>query len=52
MNAYRIYFAVITGDGKMVGIFKDKANAIKYINEFQKIFTSELRINEIYTDIF
>lgn len=52
MNAYKIYFTVMTGDGKIVGIFKDKANAIKYINEFQRIFTSDLRINEIYTDIF
>jgi hypothetical protein len=50
MNAYRMLFSVVTGDGKIVGIFSYKVNAITFIENNQPRFTSELRINEIYTD--
>lgn len=50
MNAYRMYFSVVTGDGKIVGLFSNKVNAITFIKNNQSHFTSELRINEIYTD--
>lgn len=52
MKAYRLYFTVITGDCKVVGIFSNKVNALTFINEFQHNFTSELRIDEIYSDLF
>ena len=52
MNAYRMYFSVVTGDGKIVGLFSNKVNAITFIKNNQLHFTSELRINEIYTDFY
>ena len=52
MNAYRILFTVITGDCKVVGIFSNKVNALTFINKFQNDFTSELRIDEVYSDLF
>lgn len=51
MNAYKMYFGVITGDGKLVGIFSSKINAQTFIDNRPPIFTSELRITEIYTDL-
>lgn len=51
MNAYKMYFGVITGDGKLVGIFSNKVNAQTFVDNRPPIFTSELRITEIYTDL-
>ena len=43
-------YAVITGDGKIVGIFSTIAMAENFIKGFQGDFTSELRYYKIYTD--
>lgn len=51
MKAYRMYFGVTTGDGKLVGIFSNRVNAQTFIDNSPPIFTSELRITEIYTDL-
>ena len=51
MKAYRMYFGVTTGDGKLVGIFSNRVNAQTFVDNSPPIFTSELRITEIYTDL-
>lgn len=44
-------YAVITGDGKLVGLFSTNERAEDFIKYYQKNFTSELRWYEIHTDI-
>lgn len=43
-------FAVVTGDGKIVGIFSTIDMAEDFITIYQANFTSELRYYKIYTD--
>ena len=43
-------YVVITGDGKIVGIFSTIDTADQFIEEFQTDFTSELRYYIIRTD--